>query len=124
MRVEHNPIPPAAAGSSAAAQTPGRGPAGPSFDDVLARAGTDLTLSRHAQKRVDRRELNLDASHMKRLDSAIASASAKGARNSVVMIDDLAMVVDINDRTVVTAMQRQGGSEPKVFTNVDSVVIA
>lgn len=124
MRVEHNPLPSAAAGNSAPSQAPGRTPPGPSFDDVLARAGTDLTLSRHAQKRVDRRELNLDAGHMKRLDSAIQSASARGARNSVVMIDDLAMVVDVRERTVVTAMQRQGGSEPKVFTNIDSVVVA
>jgi hypothetical protein len=39
------------------------------------------------------------------------------------MLDDLAVVVDIQQRMVVTAMQREGGRE-RVFTNIDSVVIA
>jgi flagellar operon protein len=46
-----------------------------------------------------------------------------GARNGVVMLDDLAMVVDVRERTVVTALQREEGRQ-RVFTNVDSVVIA
>lgn len=104
------------------APRPANAPAGSasaSFEQALQ--GTQL--SRHAQKRVDSRDLNLDPARMSRLDSAINAAAAKGARNSVVMLDDLAVVVDINQRTVVTAMNAQEGKE-KVFTNIDSVVIA
>jgi flagellar operon protein len=60
---------------------------------------------------------------LQRLQGAVNSAAQKGARNSVVMLDDLAVVVDIQQRMVVTAMEREGGRE-RVFTNIDSVVIA
>ena len=39
------------------------------------------------------------------------------------MLDDLAVVVDIRDRKVVTAINAESGKE-RVFTNIDSVVIA
>ena len=91
------------------------------FGALLNRAAEGIQLSRHAQKRVDRRDLALDDAQLGRLDSAISRAAEKGARNSIVMLDDLAVVVDIRQRTVVTAMQQEGG---RVFTNIDSVVIA
>ena len=107
----------------AANPAPVRSAGGPSFQDLLQRAGEGVSLSRHAQQRVDRRELNLDAARLERLDSAISRAAEKGSRNSVVMLDDLAVVVDVRARTVVTAIQAQQGKE-RVFTNIDSVVIA
>jgi len=102
---------------------PAQSAAGPSFGDALVLAGADLRLSRHAQKRVDTRNLSLDQGRLDRLNNAVSQAAAKGSRNSVVMLDNLAVVVDVRQRTVVTAMQQQGGSQ-RVFTNIDSVVIA
>jgi len=34
------------------------------------------------------------------------------------------VVVDVRERTVVTAMNREEGGRNRVFTNIDSVVIA
>ena len=53
---------------------------------------------------------------------AIDRAAEKGARNSVVMLDGLAVVVDVRERTIVTALDTGGGGQ-RVFTNVDSVVV-
>ncbi|MCZ2112092.1 MAG: flagellar biosynthesis protein [Dehalococcoidia bacterium] len=97
--------------------------AGAAFQEALQQASHGIQFSRHAQKRVDNRDLNLDPSRLDRLNTAIDRAAQKGARNSVVMLDDLAVVVDINQRTVVTAMNATQGKE-RVFTNIDSVVIA
>ena len=117
---------------SPAPRQAGQSSGGPSFADLLQQqrlqtSGTGVQLSRHAQKRVDRRDLNLDPARMDRLESAITRAAEKGSKNSVVMLDDLAVVVDVRQRTIVTAMQRdtqtEGGRE-RVFTNIDSVVIA
>jgi len=94
---------------------------GEDFGALLNRAAEGIQLSRHAQQRVDRRDIALNDAQLGRLDSAISRAAEKGARNSIVMLDNLAVVVDIRQRTVVTAMQQEGG---KVFTNIDSVVIA
>jgi flagellar operon protein len=120
-RTQHiGPLPPSARPKGAA---PVRQPGGPSFQEALQHAVTGLQLSTHAQKRVERRDLDLDPARMQRLDTAITRAAAKGSRSSVVMLDDLAVVVDVRQRTVVTALNAQQGKE-RVFTNIDSVVIA
>lgn len=93
------------------------------FSGVLQEAADGLQMSRHAQKRIDRRDLDLDGPRLERLNNAVTSAAQKGARQSVVMLDGLAVVVNIRDRTVVTAMNTEG-SRQRVFTNIDSVVIA
>jgi flagellar operon protein len=102
---------------------PVRTAGGPGFQDALKNAAAGVNFSNHAQKRIDRRDLDLDPSRLNRLNSAISRAAEKGARNSVVMLDDLAVVVDIRDRKVVTAIDASQGKE-RVFTNIDSVVIA
>lgn len=121
MRIE--PGGPARTGPQPAARPAAGAPGTASFGDALAAAGERLTLSRHAQHRVERRGLQLDDQRLARLEGAVHSAALKGARNSVVMLDDLAVVVDIQQRMVVTAMEREGGRD-RVFTNIDSVVIA
>lgn len=104
-------------------QAPVRTAGGPSFQEALSAAGRSVHFSNHAQKRIDRRDLDIDAGRLDRLNSAITRAAEKGARSSVVMLDDLAVVVDIRDRKVVTAINAEAGKE-RVFTNIDSVVIA
>jgi flagellar operon protein len=106
-----------------AAPAPVRPAGGPSFQEALRGAAQGVQFSNHAQKRIDRRDLDIDAARMNRLNSAIDRAAERGARNSVVMLDDLAVVVDIRDRKVVTAIDAAQGKE-RVFTNIDSVVIA
>jgi flagellar operon protein len=115
--------PPAAAGAAAETANRPDSAAGAAFQQALQQAGQGVQLSRHAQKRVDSRDLNLDPARLSRLNTAISRAAEKGSRNSVVMLDGLAVVVDVNQRTVVTAMNTQQGKE-RVFTNIDSVVIA
>jgi flagellar operon protein len=106
-----------------AGQAPVRTAGGPSFQDALSSVARGVQFSAHAQKRIDRRDLNLDPQRLDRLNSAINRAAEKGSRSSVVMLDDLAVVVDIRDRKVVTAINAAQGKE-RVFTNIDSVVIA
>ncbi|MFN8507448.1 MAG: flagellar protein [Dehalococcoidia bacterium] len=113
---------PGAAGRFPAGGSARQSPSGTSFEDALGRAQEEVRLSRHAQKRIDRRELGLDSARMDRLSTAIDRAAEKGARNSVVMLDGLAVVVDVRERTIVTALDTGGGGQ-RVFTNVDSVVV-
>lgn len=94
------------------------------FRAALQSASQRLQYSRHAQQRIERRELALDTQREARLESAVRSAAAKGARQTVVLVDELAFVVDIRQRTVITALNHREGGAERVFTNVDSVVIA
>lgn len=81
-----------------------------------------LTFSRHLNDRLNRRNLELDEEKMTRLSSAVNRAAGKGARDSVVLLDDLALLVNVSNRTVLTAIET-GRMRDGVFTNIDSVVV-
>ena len=49
-------------------------------------------------------------------------AEQKGSKDSLVLLDDLAFVVSVKNKTVVTAVDSNRAKE-NVFTNIDSVVI-
>ncbi len=89
------------------------------FDEVL---NGSLKLSKHVADRIDRRALSLESDKIQRLEAAVSRAEAKGAGDSLVLLDDLALVVSVKNRTVVTAMDRSNMREG-VFTHIDSAVI-
>lgn len=93
------------------------------FKDVWDQAceKNRLRFSRHAIERLETRNVALGNADLERLGSAVSKAGEKGARESLVLVDELAFVVSIRNRTVITAMQ-----SPKdgVFTSIDCAVIA
>jgi flagellar operon protein len=86
-------------------------------------AGTQVRFSAHAQTRLQSRRIELDSAHMDRLQGAVQKAAGKGSRDALVLMDDLAMVVSITNRTVVTVVDKENLKQ-NVFTNIDSAVIA
>lgn len=93
---------------------------GASFAEILAHQS--LKFSRHAQERISQRGIALDAGLLQRIQDAVDKAAAKGARDSLILTDNLAFVVSIKNRTVVTAMD-EASLRGNVFTNIDSAVI-
>lgn len=89
------------------------------FQDLLA---DRLKVSNHAKTRLQSRELQMDADRWNRVMEGVDRAAAKGAKESLVMIDDMALVVSIKNRTVITAVSQDHLKE-NVFTNIDSAVI-
>ena len=94
---------------------------GASFETLLA--ANSVRLSSHAQKRLAARDIRLDAPDAKRLAEAVDRAQQKGSQDSLILMDDLAFIVDVQRRTVVTAVDSNSQKEG-VFTNIDSVVLA
>ena len=82
-----------------------------------------MSFSRHATKRLEQRGLEMDETRLDRLEQAVGRAAEKGSRDSLILLDELALVVSVHNRTVVTAMDETTSKE-HVFTNIDSVVIA
>ncbi|HWH15218.1 MAG TPA: TIGR02530 family flagellar biosynthesis protein [Miltoncostaeaceae bacterium] len=98
------------------------------FEQMLAdRLGTQpaeaLRWSAHARDRLVQRGLQVTPEVASRLEDAVARAAAKGSRDSLVLVDDLAFVVSVANRVVITAVDREGLRE-QVFTNIDSAVLA
>ncbi len=82
-----------------------------------------VKFSAHAQTRLQSRKIDLEAAHLDRLDGAVQKAQSKGSRDALVLLDDLAMVVSVANKTVVTVVDRDNLKQ-NVFTNIDSAVIA
>jgi flagellar operon protein len=111
------------------AQSPERFPAAPSveagkptFADALDQA-RGLTFSNHALKRLETRQITLTDDGLSRLINAVEKAEQRGGKDSLVLMDDLAFIVNVYERTVVTALDAQHRGEG-VFTHIDSVVLA
>lgn len=94
-----------------------------SFTEVLEKELTQVKFSQHALQRLQTRNIKLDNSELDKLNQAVEKAAQKGAKESLILMNnDLAFVVSVKNKTVITAMD---GSSIKdnVFTNIDSAVI-
>jgi flagellar operon protein len=99
-----------------------RAQSGNSFADTLAQV-EGLRFSNHAQKRLDDRAISLPEDGIQRLSDAVEKAKARGGKESLILMDDLAFIVNVKDRVVVTTMDAKQRGEG-VFTQIDSVVFA
>ena len=86
----------------------------------LVSASTELKFSKHASERLISRNIDLTASQLSRLESGAKMASQKGIKESLVMVDNMAFIVNVKNNTVVTAVNE---GEDRVFTNIDGAVI-
>ncbi|MBQ1416527.1 MAG: hypothetical protein IIY91_04340 [Selenomonas sp.] len=82
----------------------------------------DVTFSSHAQSRLQERNINLSAEDLDRLNSTIDKLAKKGARESLVYMQEVALVVSVANRTVITALNKLQGAD-NIITNIDSAAI-
>jgi len=115
---------------SKAAGTEGReNKTGLSFQDILRQRSQetgvpgDLRFSKHALNRLSDRNIELDNMQLERLKVGAEKAGEKGIRDSLVIVDQLAFIVNVPNRTVVTAMDSTATDE-NIFTNINGAVIA
>ncbi len=101
---------------------------GPGFRDVLrdtvapASTGQPLKFSAHAIQRLQSRNIQLSTDDVNRMNQMADKAAAKGAKQSLFMMGDTAMVVSIKNRVVITAVDSDSMKD-NVFTNIDSAAI-
>ena len=81
-----------------------------------------VQFSSHAQRRLQSRAIALGENELERLAQAVDKAESKGSRDSLILIDELALVVNIKNRVVVTAIDKENRQD-NIFTNIDSVVM-
>ncbi|MCR4791224.1 MAG: hypothetical protein K5871_00585 [Lachnospiraceae bacterium] len=96
-----------------------------SFGQILAtkqEEKSNVKFSKHAALRMNDRGLEMSDEQLGRLSSGTDMAADKGINDSLVMIDDLAFIVNVPSRTVITALE--AGSDTNVFTNINGAVIA
>lgn len=111
---------------------------GPSFKDTLQKVAGQTTafsaaapitgahegvkFSNHAVERMKTRGIMYGPDEISKLNDAVAKADAKGSKNSLVLLDNSALIVSVKNKTVVTVMDKSALKE-NVFTNIDSTIV-
>jgi len=99
---------------------------GQTFHEILensrARTQEKVKFSKHAAGRLADRNIELTNSQIDRLQQAAEKAQLKGIKESLVIVDQLAFIVNIPNNTVVTALNNDESTD-KIFTNIDGAVI-
>lgn len=110
---------------------------GPSFKDTLNSLGTSnniqkdlksiignegVKFSNHAIERMQSRGISFNQDDISRLNDAVGRAAAKGAKDSLILMNDSALIVSVKNNTVVTVMDKTALKE-NVFTNIDSTIV-
>ena len=100
-----------------------------SFEDILRQKQNEsvmessaLKFSKHAASRLNDRNIALTDSQNVRLENGVKQASEKGITESLVLVDSLAFIVNVPNKTVVTALD-QTEANSNIFTNIDGAVI-
>lgn len=95
---------------------------GKSFKEILQNKSTNenIMFSKHASMRLNDRNLSLSNSQIKRVENGIKKAEEKGIKDSLVLVDNIALLVNVKNKTVVTAIDN---NSEKVYTNIDGAVI-
>ena len=101
-------------------------PQGLSFEEIwkqkTGEVNGEIHFSKHASNRLADRNLTLSDNQLSRLTEGLRKAGEKGIKESLVMVDQLAFIVNVPSNTVITAMDQTQARE-NVFTNIDGAVI-
>lgn len=80
-----------------------------------------LKFSNHALERMSTRGISFSPDQITKIEQGMQKATAKGAKETLVLTDDSALIVSLKNSTVVTVMDKAMLKE-NVFTNIDSTV--
>ena len=94
------------------------------FEEILQKTQKkgEVHFSKHAANRLSDRNIELTEEQLERLKDGTKKAGDKGIKESLVLIDELAFIVNTKSNTVITAFV-QGETKENIFTNIDGAVI-
>ncbi|HHU05413.1 MAG TPA: flagellar protein [Clostridiales bacterium] len=97
---------------------------GPSFQEILLDTikSSGVNFSKHAVQRAARREIEVTAENLARLNEGIRMANEKNLGDTLILIDGTAYLVNAKNNTIITALS-EGSAKGRVFTNIEGTVI-
>ncbi len=82
----------------------------------------EIIFSAHARARLEERNIRLGLEDIQKINRAMGKAESKGARSPLLLYKDIALVANIPNRTIITAVDGAGEKE-QIYTGIDSAVI-
>ncbi len=83
---------------------------------------TELKVSKHANQRLIERNIVISDSQWQLIHDKVEEARAKGVKDSLVLMDQAALIVSAKNATVITAMDRKEAND-QLFTNIDGTIV-
>lgn len=96
-----------------------------SFSEHLKQASkttASLKVSKHASERLEERNITISETEWERVSAKVNEAKAKGIKESLVLMDQAALIVSAKNATVITAMDRTEAKD-QLFTNIDGTIV-
>ncbi|TKC18662.1 TIGR02530 family flagellar biosynthesis protein [Robertmurraya kyonggiensis] len=81
-----------------------------------------LVLSKHAKDRLEQRGIHISENRWEQIEGKVQEAKKLGIKDSLVLLDDAALIVSAKNNTVITAMDRQEATS-QIFTNINGTIV-
>lgn len=93
------------------------------FDQILNSLNSkSVKFSKHAQQRINTRNINLSDQDLGKIENAIDKAQAKGVKEALIVMGNKAFIASVKNKTIITTANTEELKE-NVFTNIDGAVI-
>lgn len=94
---------------------------GLNFNSIL-KEQQELKVSKHASDRLQERNIQLNDTQWKIINEKVTEAKEKGVTDSLVVMNNAALLVSAKNNTVVTAMNLDEASN-RIFTNINGTIL-
>ena len=81
-----------------------------------------LSISKHAKARLEQRNIDIKPETWSKVESKLGEARKKGVNDSLVLLDNAALIVSAKNNTVITAMGREEATS-RIFTNINGTIL-
>ena len=82
----------------------------------------ELKISKHASERLAERNIHISDAEWAHVTEKVNEAKMKGIKESLVLMDQAALIVSAKNSTVITAMDRMEAKD-QLFTNIDGTIV-
>ncbi|AXN40546.1 TIGR02530 family flagellar biosynthesis protein [Peribacillus butanolivorans] len=81
-----------------------------------------LTISKHAQMRMDQRKIVIEQQTWDKIADKANEAKKMGVTESLIIIDNAALVISTKNNKVITVVDREEASS-QIFTNINGTIL-
>lgn len=92
------------------------------FQELLNEAQQKLKISKHASQRITQRNINISDVEWNKIEEKMQVAKSKGLNESLFLTQNAALIINVKNAIVVTALNRTEASN-QIFTNIDSAIL-
>lgn len=82
----------------------------------------ELKVSKHANERLVERNIQISDAEWAQITEKVNEAKQKGVQDSLVLMDQAALIISAKNATVITAMDRMEAKN-QLFTNIDGTIV-